>query len=107
MSEPMSTPAEPAASRRDPWWARFATPAWRRSLVHLAVLLGVAIAASYAISPGLYSQQLPQLRAEDVGKPFKSPSPSGFKASRDYQIADETLTALRRQEARAAVRPVY
>src|SRR6476469_6595011 len=101
MSDPTSSPVEPGPSRREPWWARFATPTWRRSLTHLAVLLGVAIAASYAISPGLYSQQLPQLKVEDVGKPSRSSSPSGFKASRDYQISDETLTAQRRQEARA------
>ena len=49
-------------------------------------------------------QTLPQLRPEDVGRPFESPSAAGFKAARDYDLPDAALTDRRRQEARAGVR---
>jgi putative nucleotidyltransferase with HDIG domain len=107
MSEPTAGAPEPQPRKREPLWARLKLGSWRRSIAHLGVLLAVAVAASYAISPGLYSQQIPQLRPDDIGKPFRSPSPSGFKASRDYDIVNDLMTEQRRQEARAAVRPVY
>ena len=81
--------------------------AWRTRLTHLFVLLGVAVVASYAISPGLYGQSIPQLKASDIGKPFESSSTAGFKASRDYEIINASMTEQRRQDARANVRPVY
>lgn len=80
---------------------------WRTRLTHLFVLLGVAVVASYAISPGLYGQSIPQLKPADIGKPFESSSSAGFKASRDYDIVNASMTEQRRQEARANVRAVY
>lgn len=80
---------------------------WRTRLTHLLVLLGVAVVASYAISPGLYDQSIPQLHPGDIGKPFQSSSSAGFKASRDYEIVNAAMTEQRRQEARAAVQAVY
>jgi hypothetical protein len=72
------------------------------------VLLGVvSVAAGFVISPGLYSQQIPALTQDHLGKPFRANSPAGFKAGRDYEIRHDAMTEQRRQEARGAVRPVY
>ncbi|MFZ5471099.1 MAG: HD family phosphohydrolase [Myxococcota bacterium] len=76
-------------------------------LTQAVLLLGASVGAAFLVSPGLYSQQLPQLTAEDVGRPFRWTSPSGFKAGRDYEIVDKAATEQRREEARAAVRPVF
>lgn len=73
----------------------------------LGLLLAISIGAAFIISPSLYGPQIPALGPEDVGKPFKSSVPSGFKASRDYEIVNEPLTEQRRQEVRAGIRPVY
>src|SRR5206468_10332495 len=70
-------------------------------------LVVVSVSASFALSPGLYSQQVPSLNSADVGKPFAANSPAGFKAARDYQIVHDKLTEQRRDEARASVRTVY
>ena len=80
---------------------------WSSWSTHLALLLAISVAAGLAISPGLYGQQVPQLKVHDIGKPFAASSPSGFKAGRDYEIPNQGLTEQRRQEARVAVRPVY
>jgi len=82
-------------------------PRWVSGLAHAGLLLVVSAAAAFVISPSLYSQQIPDLSREDLGKPFHSASPSGFKAGRDYQIINQALTEQRRQEARNSVRPVY
>ncbi len=82
-------------------------PEWVAPLTHAALLLVVSVAASFVISPGLYSQQLPQLGAEDVGKPFRGSNPSGFKAGRDYEILDLAETEQLRQSARNNVPPVF
>lgn len=110
MSESSETPPRRRAvstALRAAWVRVRRTPMLGPRLTHLGMLLAISIAASFAISPGLYGQQTPPLRSEDLGKPFSSPSPAGFKANRDYQIQDQSLTEQRRQEARAAVRPVF
>ncbi|MEW5741392.1 MAG: HDIG domain-containing metalloprotein [Myxococcota bacterium] len=59
------------------------------------------------MSPGLSGRQLPELSEEDLGRPFRASSVAGFKASRDFEVADETRTQARREEARTRVRPVF
>lgn len=82
-------------------------PGWAGRLVTGGMLAVVSVVAAFLISPGLYSQQIPELGQRDVGKPFRSSSPSGFKAGRDYEVVDANLTEVRREEARQAVRPVF
>ena len=67
----------------------------------------VSVLAGLLVAPGFAVQTLPQLRPEDVGRPFESASAAGFKATRDYDLPDAALTDRRRQEARAGVRPVF
>src|ERR1700694_1293667 len=80
---------------------------WTSAIVHGSLLAVVSVAAAFIISPSLQAQRVPEIGREDLGRPFHSSSPSGFKASRDYEIVDRTLTEKHRQEARATVRPVY
>src|ERR1700687_4081055 len=80
---------------------------WMNGLVLGALLLVLSAAAAFVISPSLYPQQIPDLSSEDIGKPFRSALPAGFKAGRDYHIINHALTEQRRLEARNAVRPVY
>jgi putative nucleotidyltransferase with HDIG domain len=80
---------------------------WGRRAIQVFLLLAVAVGAGFVISPGLYSQQIPALTEEHVGKPFRASSPAGFKAARDYEIVHRAMTQQRRQDARGAVRPVY
>jgi cyclic-di-AMP phosphodiesterase PgpH len=86
-------------------------PNWRQRLrgavPALGLLTGVSVFAGLLMAPGFGVQTLPQLRPEDVGRPFESASATGFKATRDYELPDEAQTDRRRQEARAAVRPVF
>jgi len=71
-------------------------------------LLGVvSVLAGLLVAPGFAVQTLPQVRPEDVGRPFESASAAGFKATRDYDLPDAALTDRRRQEARSGVRPVF
>jgi putative nucleotidyltransferase with HDIG domain len=76
-------------------------------LTHIVLLVAVAVSASFFISPGLTQQQVPPLGQDDLGRPFRSTSPAGFKAGRDYEIVDRGATEQARQNARTAVRPVY
>ena len=84
---------------------------WAESLRHalpaLSLLGVVSVLAGLLVAPGFAVQTLPQLRPEDVGRPFESASAAGFKATRDYDLPDAALTDRRRQEARAGVRPVF
>jgi putative nucleotidyltransferase with HDIG domain len=80
---------------------------WLPPVVLWAWLILVSVGGSFALSPGLYSQQLPALGSADLGKPFAATSPAGFKAARDYRIVHEKLTERRREEARQSVRAVY
>lgn len=106
MAEPESSP--PGPSPLDALAHRFRPGApWRRRAWSLLLLLVVSVAAGFVISPGLYSQQIPALTEEHLGKPFRASSPAGFKAGRDYDIIHQAMTEQRRQEARGAVRPVY
>src|SRR5258708_27601815 len=90
------------------WSERLSSSArWWGSVTHLILLIVISTASAFVISPSLYSQQLPELGPDDLGKPFRTTLASGFKAARDYEIVDRTLTARRRQEARASVRPAY
>ncbi|HYO51593.1 HDIG domain-containing metalloprotein [Archangium sp.] len=106
MAEPESSP--PGPSPLDALAHRFRLgPRWGRRLTSLMLLLAVSVAAGFVISPGLYSQQIPALTEDHLGKPFRANSPAGFKAGRDYDIIHEAMTEQRRLEARGAVRPVY
>lgn len=78
-----------------------------RNIAFAGVLALVSLASGFFLSSGLSTQQVPELGPEDVGKPFRAPSPAGFKASRDFEIADEARTTQRRLEARQRVRPVF
>lgn len=80
---------------------------WRNRLAHLALLVLTSVSAGFVISPGLYSQQIPMLGEEQLGRPFQASSAAGFKAGRDYDIVYHALTEQRRDEARRAVQPVY
>ncbi|HLM46749.1 MAG TPA: phosphodiesterase, partial [Myxococcaceae bacterium] len=99
MSEPESSP--PGPSPLDALARRFRLgPVWARRLTSLVLLAVVSVAAGFVISPGLYSQQIPALTEDHLGKPFRASSPAGFKAGRDYDIIHEAMTEQRRQEAR-------
>src|SRR5262249_10569177 len=80
---------------------------WISRATHAALLLGISTVAAFVVSPTLYGQQIPDLGPDEIGKPFHSNLPSGFKAGRDYEIINEAVTEQRRQEARSSVRPVY
>ncbi|MCY1079754.1 HD family phosphohydrolase [Archangium lansingense] len=106
MAEPESPP--PGRSPLDALAHRFRLgPRWGRRLASLLLLLTVSVAAGFVISPGLFSQQIPSLTEDHLGKPFRANSPAGFKAGRDYEIIHQSMTEQRRLEARSAVRPVY
>ena len=75
--------------------------------VSLLLLLVVSAAASLALTRGLTAQAVPELQPSDVGKPFQTTSPAGFKAARDYDVVDRSRTEARRLEARAGVLPAY
>ncbi|HEX8824282.1 MAG TPA: HDIG domain-containing protein [Archangium sp.] len=106
MSEPESSP--PGPSPLDALARRFRLgPWWGRRLTSVLLLAVVSVAAGFVISPGLYSQQIPALTEDHLGKPFRASSPAGFKAGRDYEIVHQAMTEQRRQEAQGAVRPVY
>src|SRR5262249_20516247 len=79
----------------------------RHALPALSLLAVVSVLAGLLVAPGFAVQTLPQLRPEDVGRPFESASAAGFKATRDYDLPDAALTDRRRQEARAGVRPGF
>ncbi|GMU62400.1 MAG: hypothetical protein AMXMBFR34_41630 [Myxococcaceae bacterium] len=78
-----------------------------RPLVLGGLLVGVALGSAFLMSPGLSGRRLPELTEEDVGRPFRASSVAGFKASRDFEVADEARTQARREEARQRVRPVF
>ncbi|HEX4621490.1 MAG TPA: phosphodiesterase, partial [Myxococcaceae bacterium] len=113
MADPSSSPG-PESQERSPLDALASRlpelpvpPGWSTRIVNLVLLLAVSGLAGVALSPGLYSQQIPVIKTEDVGKPFRASSASGFKAGRDYEIPDKAITDQRREEARSSVRPVY
>jgi len=70
--------------------------------VAVALLLLVSVAASIALSPGLFAQRIPYDDAH-----LGSVVTATLKASRDYDIPDEETTRRKREEAVAAVRAVY
>ncbi|MBX5482333.1 MAG: HDIG domain-containing protein [Myxococcaceae bacterium] len=109
MTDP--APPGPAPSGRTPFDVlaeRLKLPAgWSGRLTHIGLLAAVSVAASMFISPGLSAQQIPLLTEADIGRPFRANSASGFKANRDYEIVHSSRTEQLRQEARAAVKPVY
>jgi putative nucleotidyltransferase with HDIG domain len=78
-----------------------------RSVALGGVLALVSLTSGFFLSSGLSTQQVPELTAEDLGRPFRAASPAGFKASRDFEVVDEVRTQQRRVEARDRVRPVF
>ena len=76
-------------------------------LSHAGLLLGTALACALILAPGLSHQRIPELTAADVGRPFRSGSPYGFKAARDYRLADPERTGELQADARARVLPVF
>ena len=92
------------SSRFVTWLQSVALP---RPLALGGVLLGVSVAAAFLLTPGLSGQRIPELGEEDIGRPFAAKSVAVFKASRDFEVADEVQTTHRREEARARVRPVF
>ncbi len=96
--------APKSPSRLLSWAESLALP---RPLALGGVLLFVAVASAFLLSPGLTGQQLPTLTEEELGKPFRASSVAGFKASRDFEVPDEGRTKQRREDARARVRPVF
>src|SRR5262249_3114149 len=108
MADPAAKEPQPERSRLEALAKRFAlSQHWMGRLAQAALLVSVSIAAAFVISPSLYGPQIPDLGRDDLGRPFRSNSPSGFKANRDYEIVHHGMTEQRRQEARAAVRAVY
>ena len=98
----------PPVSGIDALLARFSlSSGWFNRSLYGLLLVGVSIGAAFLVSPGLYSQNIPELKADDVGKPFRAASPAGFKAGRDYEVLDEAHTQSRREETRSLVRPVF
>ncbi len=81
--------------------------ALQRSFALGSILLGVSVASSLLLSSGLSGQQLPELTKDDVGRPFKARSLAGFKATRDFEVADDSTTLARREQARARVQVVF
>ncbi|PZR11502.1 MAG: phosphodiesterase [Archangium gephyra] len=94
----------PSRTPRPAWAQNLELP---RSLALGALLVGVSVIAALLLSPGLSGQRIPELTQEDVGRPFRASSLAGFKASRDFEVADDAQTQRRRDEARARVRPVF
>ncbi|ADO73352.1 HD family phosphohydrolase [Stigmatella aurantiaca] len=107
MAEPEPSPAGPSPLDAFTRRLRLSSDLWGRRVTLVLMLLVVSVAAGFVISPGLYSQQIPALAEEHLGKPFRANSPAGFKAARDYEISHSAMTEQRRQEARGSVRPVY
>jgi hypothetical protein len=70
-------------------WGKLAVP---RPLALAGVLLGVSVAAAFLVTPGLSGQRVPELGEEDIGRPFRASSVAGFKASRDFEVADDRKT---------------
>ena len=93
----------PAGSR----FARWGVAQLPRRIALGLVLVGVSVAAAFLLTPGLSVQRVPELTQDDVGKPFRASSLSGFKATRDFEVPDLEHTQQRREEARARVRPVF
>ncbi len=96
---------QPSPSR----WPRWSLPErWWGSVAHLVLLVTISVASAFVISPSLYSQHIPELGPEDLGKPFqlRSSLGSSFKAGRDYEIVNHASTEQRRQEMQEAVAQV-
>ncbi|MGV3623362.1 MAG: HD family phosphohydrolase [Archangium sp.] len=94
----------PSKTPRPAWAQNLELP---RSLALGGLLVGVSVIAALLLSPGLSGQRIPELTQDDVGRPFRASSLAGFKASRDFEVADDAQTQRRRDEARARVRPVF
>jgi len=106
--KPEQSPGADASAPMDVLAERLSVSSlWANRIAYSAVLAAVALSAALMASPGLSSQKIPELKTDDVGKVFRATGMSGFKASRDYQIADEAKTSVQREEARARVRPVF
>jgi putative nucleotidyltransferase with HDIG domain len=96
----------PPAASLDAFATRLAG-SWANRLVYGTLLVAVSVGSAFLVSPGLYSQKIPELRSEDVGRPFRAASLAGFKAGRDFEVVDEAKTQAAREEARARMKPVF
>lgn len=94
----------PSRTPRPAWAQNLELP---RSLALGGLLVGVSVVAALLLSPGLSGQRIPEMTQEDVGRPFRASSLAGFKASRDFEVADDAQTQRRRDEGRSRVRPVF
>lgn len=103
----MAPAAPPSSAPEVPPPDRLADAERPTRSVSLLLLLVVSAAASLALTRGLTAQAVPELQPSDVGKPFQTTSPAGFKAARDYDVVDRSRTEARRLEVRAAVLPAY
>src|SRR5688500_17880360 len=74
---------------------------------HGVLLLALSVGASVPIPPGAYITETPEAGPDDIGKPCRASSPSGFKGRRDYEIIDGSMTDQRRKEASASVLTVF
>ncbi len=73
------------------------------------VAIGVVVSALSAVilSPGFSKQQTPELKASDIGKPFRASSLSGYKSPRDLEVLDAPKTQSARDDARSRVKMVF
>ena len=70
---------------------------WANRIAYSVVLVGVAFGAALLASPGLYSQKIPELKADDVGKPFRAAGARGVQG-------EPRLRGARRGEDRGGAR---
>jgi putative nucleotidyltransferase with HDIG domain len=75
---------------------------WSGRIANSFLLIVLAAASSYLLTPGIFAQRIPY-GEESIGQ-FSS---TVVKATRDYDIPDEETTRRKRDEAREAVLPVY
>jgi putative nucleotidyltransferase with HDIG domain len=74
---------------------------WRRSLPLGALVVFVAVASSWLLTPAGSGQRMPGVDA------LGTPAVGTFKAARDFEVRDDAATERVRAQAVAAVRSVY
>lgn len=79
----------------------------RRVAGYTLLVAALSVASASLLTPGLSARQVPTLTDEDLARPFRASSLSGFKAIRDFEVTDDSRTEARRRAAREQVRPVF